>query len=330
VAEAAGANLAPDPPTLEHIRELFAARGIVMPESNAKQATIPEGGDLLPNANGTAAGFRAAVGAADVFVLPGVPSEMKRMFSNEVAPRLPKSEGAIAVRSLQSFRMSESVIAEKLTGEIDLDGNPKVGLLATGGVISVKFTACAETREAALALIEPPLETARRLLGEPVFGEDGDTLEAAVARLLSEQEKTIALAESCTGGLVAHRLTNVPGISAHFVQGLVTYSNESKTRLLGVPETLLASVGAVSEEVARLMAEAVREQAGADVGVGISGIAGPDGGTPEKPVGTVHVAVATAGETVHRKLSLRGAREVIKDRAAKHALNLVRLVLGGR
>ena len=326
-AEAAGVDLVPDPPTLEHIREIFSRRGLVMPASNAKQATYPAGGDLLPNANGTAAGFRAAVGAADVFVLPGVPSEMEQMFTDEVAPRLPKSEGAIAVRALRSFGMSESIIADTLAGEIDLDGNPKVGLLATGGVISIKFTACAETREAALALIDPPLETARRLLGEPVFGEDGDTLEAAVARLLDAQGKSIALAESCTGGLVAHRLTNVPGISAHFAQGLVTYSNESKTQLLGVPEALFASVGAVSEEVARLMAEAVREQAGTDVGVGISGIAGPDGGTPEKPVGTVHVAVATAGETVHRKLSLRGAREVIKDRAAKHALNIVRLAL---
>ena len=327
-AEAAGAELVLHPPSLEHIRKIFSVRGLVMPESNSKQATYPAGGDILPNANGTAAGLRATIGAADVFVLPGVPSEMKQMFTDEVVPRLPKCEGAIAVRMLQCFWMSESIIAEKLTGEINLDGNPKVGLLATGGVISVKFTACAETREAALALIDPPLETARRLLGEPVFGEDTDTLERVVARLLGEQGKTIALAESCTGGLVANWLTNVPGISEHFLQGLVTYSNESKTRLLGVPEALFDKVGAVSEEVARLMAENVRERAGTDVGVGISGIAGPDGGTPEKPVGTVHVAVATAGGTVHRALALRGVREVIKDRAAKHALNLVRLSLG--
>ncbi len=326
-AEAAGAELVAHEPSLEHIREIFARRGLVMPDSNSKQATYPAGGDILPNANGTAAGFRTTVGSANVFALPGVPSEMMQMFTDEVVPRLPASDGAIAVRMLHSFWMSESVIADKLTGEIDLDGNPKVGLLATGGVISVKFTACAETHEAALALIEPPLEKARRLLGEPVFGEDDDTLERVVARLLAEQGKTIALAESCTGGLVAHWLTNVPGISDHFVQGLVTYSNEAKTRLLGVPEELLKKVGAVSEEVARLMAENVRERAGTDIGVGISGIAGPGGGTPEKPVGAVHVAVATADGTVHRKLKLRGAREVVKDRAAKHALNLVRLAL---
>ena len=326
-AEAAGAELVPHAPSLEHIRGIFSVRGLVMPDSNAKQATYPAGGDILPNANGTAAGFRTTVGATDVFALPGVPSEMMQMFTDEIVPRLPESEGAIAVRMLQCFWMSESVIAEKLTGEIDLDGNPKVGLLATGGVISVKFTACAETHEAALALIEPPLVKARRLLGEPVFGEDDDTLERVVARLLTEQGKTIALAESCTGGLVAHRLTNVPGISDNFVQGLVTYKDEAKTRLLGVPEELLKEVGSVSEEVARLMAENVRERAGTDVGVGVSGIAGPGGERPGKPVGTVHVAVATADETVHRKLKLRGTREVVKDRSAKHALNLVRLAL---
>ncbi|MFH1730517.1 MAG: competence/damage-inducible protein A [Planctomycetota bacterium] len=330
VAEAAGAELVPDPPALEHIRDLFGARGLEMPESNAKQATYPAGGDILPNANGTAAGFRVTIGNADVFALPGVPGEMKQMFTGEVVPRLPRSEGAFAVRALQCFGMSESIIAERLGGEIDLDGNPKVGLLATDGVISVKFTACAETREAALDLIGPPCERARELLGEPVFGEDDDTLERAVARLLGEQCKTIAAAESCTGGLVAHRLTNVPGISAHFIEGAVTYSNESKTRLLGVPAELFAAAGAVSEEVARLMAENVRRRAGADIGIGISGIAGPGGGAPEKPVGTVHVAVATAAGTVHRKLALRGARELIKDRAAKHALNMVRLVLGGQ
>lgn len=330
VAEAAGVELVPDPPALERIRDIFGARGLDMPESNAKQATYPAGGDILPNASGTAAGFRVTIGNAGVFALPGVPGEMKQMFAGEVVPRLPQSEGAIAVRALQCFGMSESIIAERLAGEIDLDGNPKVGLLATDGVISVKFTACAETREAALDLIGPPLEKARGLIGEPVFGEDDDTLERVVARLLGEQGKTIAVAESCTGGLVAHRLTNVPGISAHFIEGVVTYSNESKTRLLGVPEELFSTAGAVSEEVARPMAENVRERAGADIGIGISGIAGPGGGTPEKPVGTVHVAVATAAGTVHRKLALRGARELIKDRAAKHALNMARLVLGGQ
>jgi len=330
VAEAAGAELVPDQPALEHIRDIFGARGLEMPESNAKQATYPAGGDILPNASGTAAGFRVTIGNAGVFALPGVPGEMKQMFAGEVVPRLPQSEGAIAVRALKCFGMSESIIAERLAGEIDLDGNPKVGLLATDGVISVKFTACAETREAALDLIGSPLERARGLIGEPVFGEDDDTLERVVARLLGEQGKTIAMAESCTGGLVAHRLTNVPGISAHFVEGVVTYSNESKTRLLGVPVELFSTAGAVSEEVARLMAENVRGRAGADIGIGISGIAGPGGGTPEKPVGTVHVAVATAAGTVHRKLALRGARELIKDRAAKHALNMARLVLRGQ
>ncbi len=324
VAEAAGADLVPDAAALEHIRAIFARRGLEMPGSNAKQARVPAGGDLLPNTNGTAAGFRVTIGDAEVFVLPGVPPEMKQMFDDEVVPRLPEIDGAIAVRALKCFGMSESTIAETLGGELDLDGNPKVALLASSGVISVKFTACAGRCEAALALIGPPLERARALLGDVVFGEDADTLEAAVARLLAGQGKTIALAESCTGGLVAHRLTNVPGISAHLAEGIVAYSNAAKTQRLGVPGELFDAVGAVSEEVARAMAEGVRERAGTDVGVGISGIAGPSGGTPDKPVGTVHVAVATAAGTVHRELALRGSRETIKDRAAKHALNLVR------
>jgi len=332
VAAAAGAELVLDPPSLEHVKRIFAARGVEMPASNAKQATVPRGSDVLPNAVGTAAGFRVDVGAASVFVLPGVPREMKAMF-NAAVPLLPKGDGAIAVRMLKCFGMSESLIAEKLAVQMELDGNPKVAFLASEGVISVKFTASGETHDAALASIQPVMSKAASLLGDAVFGEDDDTLERVVARLLESQGRTLAVAESCTGGLVAARLTDVPGISAYFLEGVVTYSNESKARLLGVPEELFGTVGAVSEQVARAMAEGVRVRSGADIGVGITGIAGPGGGSAAKPVGTVHVAVATAAHTSHRKFALRGTRTVIKDRAAKHALNMVRselLALRGR
>jgi len=326
-AEAAGAGLVLHPPALEHVRSIFAARGIEMPRSNEGQATVPRGADVLLNELGTAAGFRVRVGGAAVFVLPGVPGEMKAMFGRAVVPLLPKADGAMAVRMLRCFGLPESIIAETLGALLDLHGNPKVAFLPSQGVVTVKFTACADRRERALDLIERPLAQAREALGRAVFGEDDDTLEAVVAGLLVSQGRTIALAESCTGGLVAGRLTHVPGVSQVFLEGLVTYGDAAKTRLLGVPEELLRTVGAVSEEVARQMAENVRERSGADLGVGITGIAGPTGGSPEKPVGTVHVAVATAARTTHTRLSLRGGREQIRGRAAQHALNLVRLDL---
>ena len=330
VAAAAGADLVLDPPSLEHIRELFARRGVEMPRSNERQADVPEGADVLPNGLGTAAGFRVAVGRADVFVLPGVPEEMKAMFDAAVLPLLPQTRNAIATRVLRCFGMSESLIAETLAAEMDLDGTPQVAFLASQGTISVKFTASADTPDAALERIEPARARARALLGDAVFGEGEDTLEQVVARLLASRGATLAVAESCTGGLVANWLTDVPGISEHFLEGLVAYSNASKTARLGVPEELFATVGAVSEEVARAMAAGVRERSGADLGVGITGLAGPSGGRAEKPVGTVHVAVAAASGVVHRELRLRGRRVQVKNRAAKHALNLVRLELERR
>jgi len=329
IAAVAGVDLVLDPPSLENIRTIFAAHGIEMPPSNEKQATYPVGGEVLPNATGTAAGVRALIDGADVFVLPGVPREMMAMFEATVVPRLKATDRVIVTRSLRCFGMSESLIAERLGAVVDLHGEPRVGILASGGVITVKFTTAAATQEAALEQLDPLCAKARSAIGAVVFGEDGDTLEQVVVRQLKERGYTIALAESCTGGLIAHCLTEVAGVSEVFREGLVTYSNEAKTRLLGVRAELFESVGAVSEEVARRMAEGVRSSAGADVGVGVTGIAGPSGGSAEKPVGTVHVAVAVAGRTEHRKLSLRGVRSLVKNRAAKHALNMVRLVLAG-
>jgi nicotinamide-nucleotide amidase len=327
VAAAAGAELAPHAPSLEHIKALFAARGLEMPSSNERQAAVPRGCDVLRNTTGTAAGFRVAIGSASVFVLPGVPGEFRAMFSDAVLPLLPKGQGVIVMRILRCFGMSESLIAEKLGAELDLSGDPKAAFLPTDGVISVKFTTRAATRDAALARINPVCERARAILREVVFGEGEDTLQDAVAHLLDARGATIAVAESCAGGLVASLLTDVPGISKNFLEGVVTYSNESKTRLLGVPKALIDTVGAVSEEVARLMAQGVRLRSGADLGVGITGIAGPTGGSPDKPVGTVHIAVSSAAGTEHRMLMVPGVRSQVKDRAAKYALNMVRLTL---
>jgi nicotinamide-nucleotide amidase len=223
--------------------------------------------------------------------------------------------------------MSESLIAEKLGNVLDLGGEPQVAFLASEGIITIKFVTRAESPAAAEAELGPAVARAREALGDVVFGEDRDTLEVAAARRLDARGFTVAVAESCTGGLIGDRLTDVPGISRWFLEGVVAYGNASKTSRLGVSAELFDAVGAVSEEVARAMAEGVRRRAGADVGVGVTGIAGPTGGSPEKPVGTVHVAVAMPDRTVHRKLILRGPRRAIKCRAAAHALNMLRLEL---
>ncbi|MFW6158462.1 MAG: competence/damage-inducible protein A [Planctomycetota bacterium] len=324
VARAAGRELVIDQDALDHVESIFAAHGRQMPPSNRRQAAVPDGADILRNQTGTAAGFRVRISEADIFVLPGVPREMKRMFEDETLPLLPAAGRAIVTRTLRCFGLSESGTARKLERQIDFDGAARVAFLANEGVISVKFTARADSREAAEAQIEPALRTAREVLGDAVFGEDDDTLERVVARLLDERDLTLALAESCTGGLVANWLTDVPGVSAHFLEGCVTYGNESKTQRLGVPADLFETVGAVSEPVARAMAEGVRERSGADVGASTTGIAGPTGGRPEKPVGTVHVAVAAPAGTVHRQLHLRGDRLLVKNRAARHCLDLIR------
>ncbi len=324
VAESAGLELALNRSALEHIESIFAMHDRTMPPSNRKQAMIPEGADILQNDSGTAAGFRVRLDGADVFVLPGVPGEMKRMFDDQALALLPLGGRVSVTHTLRCFGVSESLTARTLSSKIDFDGRLKVAFLANEGVISVKFTARADDRAAAELEIEPALRTARDLLGDAVFGEDDDTLEGVVARLLDEHGLTLALAESCTGGLVAHWLTDVPGISARFLECAVTYSNQSKTERLGVPVRLFEAVGAVSEEVARAMAEGVRERSGADIGASTTGIAGPTGGSPEKPIGTVHVAVATPEGTAHRKLQLRGDRRRIKNRAARHCLDLIR------
>ena len=327
IAEAAHAPLVLHDELVTTLHERFHSRGYTMPESNKVQAMIPEGATIIPNAFGTAAGFRIRINAADVAVLPGVPPEMKPMFEDELVPWLRREYAgrAIVVRRLLSFGLPESTVGEKIGHRMDRGSNPLVGLLATDAVITIKIIATADSEDEAQRMIEPIEREARDAIGDAIFGTDDDTLEIAVARLLDERGMTIATAESCTGGLVASRLTDVPGISQFLLEGVVTYSNEAKTRLLGVPEELFATVGAVSPEVAKAMAEGMRERSGADIAVGITGIAGPGGGTDEKPVGLVYIAVADAAGTDVEQRNFRGPRTIIKDRAAKTALNLLRL-----
>jgi nicotinamide-nucleotide amidase len=332
IAEFCGVPLELDEPSLAHIRDLFARRRVPMPENNKIQAMIPKGAAIVSNPRGTAAGFAIKAGKAEIISLPGVPSEMKAMFEGWVLPHLAQRTGPRGVkitRLLHAFGMAESAVGEKIHHLMAPGRNPNVGTMVHEGIITVRINASGDTPEEASRLLGATEGEVRRILGDVIFGADGEEMEHAVARLLKERKLTVAVAESCTGGLVGHKLTNVPGISEWFLEGVVAYSNRAKTDLLGVPQDMVAAVGAVSAEVAAAMASGIRRRSGADVALGLTGIAGPTGGTPEKPVGLVFVALAKNSGLETRELRLVGTRAMIKDRAAKSGLNMLRLSLMG-
>ena len=310
-----------------HVDEMFARFGREPTSSNYKQALFPEGSRLIPNPLGTAMGALLELDGALVATFPGVPIEMKRMFEETLEPFIKqRTEGSIVSRTLWFTGIGESALAEKVQDLLDAS-DPTVAPLAGQGKVRLRVTARAASLEEAEKRIEPVAEEILNRLKKYYFGEDDETLEGVVGRLLTEKGATLALAESCTGGLLAKRLTDKAGSSAYFVEGLVTYSNEAKERLLGVPHELLVEHGAVSEPVARAMAEGVREGADTDYGLSITGVAGPDGGTEEKPVGLVFVGLSDVSGTVAEKLDLsawRRSREAIRERSANRAFDLLR------
>jgi len=327
VARAAGKPLVLHQPSLNAIAALFASWGREMSENNRSQAFIPEGAEVMPNTRGTAPGFVVQVGAARVFVFPGPPHELHAMMDESAIERLKAmqtSAGVLRVRLVHCFGVGESQVDEKIRHLMSAGRNPNVGLLVSNYIITVKITADAETGAEAEALISQTEREVRGLLGDIVFGADGETMAEVVARELMTRGLTIALAESCTGGLIAAMLTDVSGISKSFLAGVVSYSNEAKRDMLGVPAELLQEHGAVSEPVARAMAEGVRRLTNADVSIGVTGIAGPTGGTPEKPVGLIYVARADKNDTEVRECHFHGSRERIRVRTGLTALDMVR------
>ena len=332
LAAALGVELVFNPTSYEQIEAYFAERKRAMHEKNRVQAMIPDGATPIENPRGTAPGIRATLGRAAIFVMPGVPSEMKAMFARDVLPAIGAMGGAgevIVQRILRTFGMAESELGEKIVDLMKRGRNPAVGTSAADLIISVRINAHGRTADEAAALAERDVAAVRERIGTYVFGEGEDELQTAVARLLIEQGRAVSAVESCTGGLVAKRLTDVSGSSAYFMQSFVTYSNEAKSRLLEIPPELIASHGAVSEPVARAMAENCRRLSDTDYALSVTGIAGPTGGTPDKPVGLVFVALATAGRTVVRELRLGETitRAEVRDRSAKAAVNLLRLEL---
>jgi nicotinamide-nucleotide amidase len=314
------------PEIAERIRAAFRRRGLQMPAVNEEQARVPARADIIPNPVGSAPGFIFRRGSKMCIVLPGVPAEMEAMMTETVLPMLQKGADGrhILHRTLHTSGIAESMLFEKIGDLEPISKLVKVAFLPKTAGVDIRLTAVAASREESLRRIEEAEAWLRPRLAEHFWGVDDATLEGVVADLLFEQKKTIAVAESCTGGLLAHRLTNISGSSNYFERGLVTYSNRSKIELLGVPEDMIATRGAVSPEVAEAMARGVRQRSGTDFGLSTTGIAGPTGGTPEKPVGLIYIGIAgPEGAEVERHVFSKH-RLLNKERGTQAALDLLR------
>lgn len=328
VASALGVGLVFSQEAMDMVSEKFKHRHARMTTNNERQAMIPEGAALIPNRWGTAPGIICESKGCILISLPGVPRELEGMVLETVVPFLRGRQAAVGAvihsRTIRFFGIGESSLEEELSELIRAQTNPTIALYAGSGEVRVRITASAPTLEQAKAMIEPVEEAVARRVGKFIYGYDDDTLESVTGKLLMDKGYTIALAESCTGGLISHRLTNVPGSSNYYMRGVVAYSNTAKQQVLGVPEKTLQDHGAVSHQTAVAMAEGVRGWAQTDFGISVTGIAGPGGGTPQKPVGLVYAAVAGPVGTRWREFRFYGDREMIKDRAASHVINMLR------
>ncbi len=330
IAEAVGLELVEDSESRRHVADLLRSHGLEATESHLSQARFPAGATLLPNRLGTAWGFACRMGGAWVVAMPGVPSEMRAMFRESVLPFLegafPRA-GCVRTETLHIFPAAESAVDERIA-DLSAEGrNPALGITVREGVVTLSLLARADDEDQADRLIRDDLRVLEERFGDLAFGRGGVTLASAVGEQLERSGLTIGVAESVTGGLVGHMLVDVPGISRVFLAGVVAYGNEAKVRQLGVPQRQLDAHGAVSPQVAESMARGICAEAGTALGLSTTGIAGPTGGSAEKPVGLVYVGVCLDGATRAVQLNLRGDRRRIKNRAAKHALNTARLAL---
>lgn len=318
-------------PALEHIQNIFTQRGMKMPQRNRIQAMIPDGCEVIENPTGTAAGIKATIDRAQSFFLPGVPSEMKAMVAESVEPQvveMTKNKGAangmIVSRRLHVLGLSESKLAEKLGDLMARDRNPVVNSTVAKGVITLRINATAKDHPEAQRLIEPVEKKLDTLLGTHIYGHDDETLAQVVVGLLRQQGKQLSLAESCTGGMLAAALTDVPGASDVFNRGWVTYRNEAKQQELEVDSKLLEKHGAVSREVCEVMAHHARRLSRSDYALSITGIAGPGGGSDDKPVGLVFIGLGDDKDTKVKRHHFTGSREMVRRRSVNAALDMLR------
>lgn len=335
------------PEALKNVEKFFRLLKREMPERNKIQAMLPSGTEMIENTAGTAPGIYCNYQSGDqktlcqIFIMPGVPKEMKIMFQRSIEPKLKQQEGEkgqiILSKTLHTFGLGESAIAEKIPDLMRRDRNPSVGTTVSGGYVSLRINAYYNSKEEAEQQLAQTEQQARAVLGDLIWGQEEETLQQVVGELLKQKNKTVTTAESCTGGLLAKMLTDIPGSSTYFQYGFVTYANQAKEKLLGVK---IFEEGAVSEQTVVAMAIGAQQQADSDYALAISGIAGPDGGTPAKPVGTVCIAVGyetNPSDPVKSELFLDartflfpGDREMIRDRSAKTALTMLRFHLLGK
>ncbi|MGE5295262.1 MAG: competence/damage-inducible protein A [Solirubrobacterales bacterium] len=311
---------------LATLRQFFERRAIEMVQRNVVQAYIPRGASAILNERGTAPGIRAEFDGKVLYSMPGVPSEMRHMFDTFVLPELRRlaTDQVIVVKRLRCFGAGESKIAEMIGDAMERGRNPLVNCTVHEGVITLEVVAMASEANEAEAMAAREEQSLRAALGDLVYGTGVQTLGEVVGRQLAEMGRTLAVAESCTGGLLASMITDVPGASQYFTYGWVTYSNAAKQSELMVPAELIDKHGAVSEPVAQAMAQGARRRSGADYAIGITGIAGPDGGSELKPVGLVYIAVDSRDGVETSRYVFSWDRSAVRLRAAQTALNLLR------
>lgn len=326
VADLLGRKLQKDEAILRGIQGRFRKFGRQMPEVNVRQAMVPEGATALENHRGTAPGLWLESNGHIILLLPGPPQELKGIFAEQVAPRLERVAPGVRLytRELRTAGMAESDVDQRVAPIYTTYTDAQTTILAVPGEIQLHLRAWSKDAAAANKLLDEMVERIALALGEPLFTTQGESLEEVVANLLNRNNATIAVAESCTGGLLAERLTSIPGSSSYFLGGVVCYSNSLKSAWVDVPAELIESKGAVSSEVTTWLAEGIRRRSGATLGLAVTGVAGPGGGTAEKPVGTVHIALANGAATRGRELRFPGERDRIRFQASQMALDMVR------
>lgn len=331
IAKFCGLKCVPDAESRRRIEERFAKQNRYMAESNLKQADMPQGCIILKNDCGTAPGAIIESDKGTIIMLPGPPHEMRAMLNSGVRPYLEKkADSVISSKTLKVFGLGESAAEERVRELIENQQTPTIAPYAKTGEMEFRLTAKAKNEEAALEMIKPLEDKLYDIIGEYIYGSGEEmTLQQRVVELLIKQNKTVTFAESCTGGLLSKKITDVSGASECFNCGFVTYSNERKEKLLGVKRETLEKYGAVSWQTAYEMCEGAKIRGGADIGIGITGIAGPGGGTEEKPVGLVYIGICTDEIHATCELHLAGDRDTVRERTSLYALDLVRRSLLG-
>jgi nicotinamide-nucleotide amidase len=326
VSELLGRKLRLEEAIVREIQERFRRFARTMPEINKRQAMVPEGATVLPNPRGTAPALWLEEDGHIIVLLPGVPHELKSIFESEVRPRLARISGdeRLFTRDLRTTGLGESDVETRVRPLYQLYPDTETTILASPTGTQLHPRTWSRDASQAEKLLDEITDRMALALGEHLYSTDGEALEEVVARILNENRATVAVAESCTGGMLAERLTNVPGSSSYFLGGVICYSNDLKTTLVGVPQSLIESKGAVSSEVALALADGIRKRTGATLGVGVTGVAGPGGGTPEKPVGLVHIGLADEHGPRERAYRFPGDRERIRQFASQSALDAVR------